>query len=231
MFFSSIFLMLPISEFVWRLIPFLGYLQFPWRLLSLTLLSTTVLAAVLSEKHRWLGIVLSISVFVCGQQFIKPFFWEKKEDMYYYDYLFTTSTLHENMPRWFNEENISKFKSRLTSDSGLVTFRELEWKTNKHVYEINVPRKTNIWEHTAYFPGWEIYIDGKKAEVKYDRPDNQGIIGVEAPAGRHEVVTKFTERTSARIIGDLMSVFSLVLVFGGLRLLKKKEKKRPKNKK
>jgi uncharacterized membrane protein YfhO len=110
--------------------------------------------------------------------------------------------------------NISEFKSRLTSDSGLVVFNELMWKTNKHIYQVDVPEKTNIWEHTAYFPGWEAYIDGQRVAIKYDRPDNQGIIGLEVPAGKHQIEIKFTERTPARISGDLMSLLSFgVIIF------------------
>ncbi|PIS09374.1 hypothetical protein COT75_01710 [Candidatus Beckwithbacteria bacterium CG10_big_fil_rev_8_21_14_0_10_34_10] len=220
-FLSGVFLMLPFSLFIWRLIPLLGYLQFPWRFLGVVMLGVAVLAVVVSEKYKGIGIILAFVSLVYCQPFTKPFLWEKKQDMYYYDFLFTTSTQHEHTPRWFSEHNISEFKSRLTSDSGLVVFKELLWKTNSHIYEVDVPKATNIWEHTAYFPGWQVFIDGKRAEIKYDRPDNQGLIGVRVPAGKHKIVVKFTERTPARIIGNLITVMSLVLVLGIIKLFSK----------
>ena len=204
--------MLSNSLFIWKLIPILGYLQFPWRFLGVVMFGISLLAVVMTGKYKWVGIVLAIVAFIYCQQFTKPFLWEKKQDMFYYDFLFTTSTRHEHMPRWFSEHNISEFRSRLTSDSGLVVFKELLWKTNKHVYEVNVPSKTNIWEHTAYFPGWQIFIDDKRAKIKHDNPDHQGIIGVEVPAGKHEIVTRFTEKTPARIIGNTISFLSLAII-------------------
>jgi len=231
LFIFSVFLMLPQSLFIWKAIPLLGYLQFPWRFLTVVIFSASVLVLVVGQKYKWLAIILSGAVFIYCQQLAKPFLWEKKQDMVYYDFLFTTSTRHEHMPRWFNEMNISEFKPRLTSDSGLVTFRELLWKTNKHVYEVNVPETTNIWEHTAYFPGWQAFINGARVKIKYDHPDHQGIMGFEVPAGKHEIVTKFTERTLARIIGDSISLFSLILGLGMMKLTKPWRKSEDKRKK
>lgn len=221
-FWLAVFLMLPSSLFFWRLTPFLGFLQFPWRLLGVVMFSASFLATFLTEKQKILGLLLTIACFVYSQQFVKPFFWEKKPDINYYDFLFTTSTRHENKPIWFSEENINKFKSKFTSDSGLVTFKELVWKTGKHIYEINTSEATYIWEHTAYFPGWQVFVDGQKAEIKYDDKNYPGIIGFKVPTGRHQVITKFTETTPGRIIGDLVSILTLFLILRVVKFFPKK---------
>jgi hypothetical protein len=212
LFIFSVFLMLPQSLFIWKLIPLLGYLQFPWRFLALTMVASSILAGVVSEKYQWLGVILALGAFIYAQQFTRPFLWEQKQDMVYYDFLFTTSTRHEHMPRWFNESNINEFKPRLTSDSGLVKFKEILWKTGRHIYEVDVPETTNVWEHTAYFPGWEVFLDGQRKEIKYNHQEYPGLIGVEVPAGQHQIVTKFTEKTAPRLMGDLLSLGSLILL-------------------
>lgn len=208
----AVFLMLPISLFFWKIIPVLGYFQFPWRFLSLTMFSSSVLAVFLSEKQKTLGILLAVFCFGYSQQFVKPFFWEKKSDMTYYDFLFTTSTKHENMPIWFSEENIDKFKSRFTSNTGLVTFKELSWKTGKHVYEVNAAEPAYIWEHTAYFPGWQVLIDGKETSIDYSDKKYPGLIKYQVPKGQHKIEVKFKENIPTRITGDLLSLISLFLI-------------------
>ena len=208
----SVFLMLPISKFFWKLIPFLGYLQFPWRFLSLIMFGIALLTVVLAERYKILSLFLILICFIYAQQFTKPFLWQKKSDMFYYDFLFTTSVRHENRPLTFNEENISKFKSKFTSDSDLVKFHEIAWKTGKHIYEVDSPTPTNIWEHTAYFPGWKAFIDGKKAKILYNHKGYDGIIGLKIPRGCHQIRIRLTEDTPARIIGDCLSLFSLTLI-------------------
>jgi len=165
----------------------------------------------LTEKIKLIGITLAILSFLYAQQFVKPFNWQKKEDIDYYDFLFTTSVKHENQPIWFSEDNIHKFKSRFLSQSGLAKINELSWKTNRHEYEISVPQKTRIWEHTAYFPGWEAYIDGNKTEIEFGDKTYPGLINFKIPSGKHMVVTKFTNNTKARLIGNIISLVSLAL--------------------
>jgi len=207
-FWTVIFFMLPVSKLFWQIIPFIGYLQFPWRLLGLSIFLTSILAAIISNKHALLGVLLALISVIYAQQFTKPFLWDKKPDMDYYDFLFTTSTRHENMPRWFEENKTDQFKNRFISDSGLVGFREIKWLSGKHQYEIDVPRATTIWEHTAYFPGWQIFIDQKKTEIRYDNSLYPGLVGFNVVAGKHQILTKFAENTPARIIGDFLTIAS-----------------------
>lgn len=223
-FWLAVFLMLPISLVLWKLTPFLGYLQFPWRFLSLTMFAASFLAALAAEKQKILGTGLMVLCLIYAQQMVKPFFWEKKSDMTYYDFLFTTSTMHENMPRWYTEENLNRFKSRFSSDTGLVKFNELSWKTNEHVYEIQAEEPSYIWEQTAYFPGWQAYINGEKAEIKYDHKDYPGLISLKVSKGKHLIKLRFTENTLARIIGDCLSVLALFLVLVKLKFMVRKDK-------
>jgi len=226
-FWLGIFLMLPASLFLWKILPLIGYLQFPWRLLALTLFFSAVLAAFLAEKVKWLSVFFSLACFVYIQPFTKPFLWEKKQDMYYYDFLFTTSVRHENKPIWFQESNIDKFKERFLSEPDKVTFKQLEWKTNKHVYEIDVPKPSYIWEQTAYFPGWKVFLDNKEIKINYDDEKFPGIIGFEVPQGKFLVKTVFTQDTWPRKIGNGLTIFGLVLLLLSPRLMifiKRKQK-------
>lgn len=220
-FWLTVFLMLPTSLIFWKIIPFLGYLQFPWRFLSLTMFASSFLAVILVEKKKFLGLLFALVCFVYSQQFVKPFFWEKKPDINYYDFLFTTSTRHENKPIWFSEENINKFKSKFTSDSGLVTFKELVWKTGKHIYEINTSEATYIWEHTAYFPGWQVFVDGQKEKIDYSNKKFPGVIKYRVPKGKHIVKVVFKE-TKIRILSDCLSLLSLLISVFFVKQLSKK---------
>jgi len=222
-FWLAVFLMLPISSFFWPFIPFLGYLQFPWRFLSLAILSASFLAVVLADKNKILAVVLAGLSLIYAQRLNKPFFWEKKNDMVYYDFLFTTSTRHENRPIWFNEENINNFRSRFNFKSGAVTIKELLWKTNEHIYQVEASEPTVVWEQTAYFPGWQAFIDGRRAPILFKEKDYPGVIGIQVPQGRHQVVTKFTQKTPIRIIGNSLTCLAFVLSLAMVKFLRKND--------
>lgn len=219
-FWLSIILMLPLSSPIWRLIPFIGYIQFPWRFLSLSIFFSSLLAVAFTNKHKFIGLILMFLCLLNTYQFTKPFSWEKKSDYYYYDYLFTTSTRHENNPIWFSEENINTFKQRFTS-TGLVIFKEISWLTGKHTYEIDASQAATIWEHTAYFPGWQAYIDNKAVKIKYNNREFPGLISFDVPKGKHLIVTRFTEKTPGRIIGDLLTSCALITTIFLLYKIKK----------
>jgi len=68
-----------------------------------------------------------------------------------------------------------------------------------------------VFERTAYFPGWEVAVDGRPAPVIYEDADYPGLLGYRLSAGTHQVVSRFTDHTPARLWGDRISLLSLNL--------------------
>jgi uncharacterized membrane protein len=209
-FWFAVFLMLPLSQFVWRLFPYLGYLQFPWRLLSLATVAAAFLGAIVATRKKILGIVILVICLIYNQQFTKPFAWAIKPDMEYYDFLFTTTVWHEYNPKWFKESNIDNFTDRFIGESELTDIKEIEWKTGRHRYEIDSSQASDIIEHTAYFPGWQATVDGQPTTINYNNQQYPGLISLKIPSGHHLIETRFTEKTTARIIGDSLSAIALL---------------------
>lgn len=206
-FFFACFFMLEASTVLWQSIPFLNYVQFPWRLLFLTTLASAFIIGFLLNqvKKPVFGFVLIGGVVILTLPMTKPQYKFHYENYMYYEFLFTSSTKGENMPIWFENDNIEKLKQRFISDSGLVEFKEIEWKTSRHLYEINSLQEDAVVEQTAYFPGWKVFIDGKQTEIDYQQKDYPGLISFKIPSGKHLVKTVFTEDTWARKIGDIIS--------------------------
>jgi len=116
-----------------------------------------------------------------------------------------------NTPRWFDEnKNIKLTPGHFFDLRGISSFVELAWDTQKHLYQIDAPDDTEVLERTSYFPGWQVTVDGRKTEIDYQKTEYPGIITFKVPAGKHLIETKFTENTPARILGDSVSLVSLV---------------------
>lgn len=211
-FFGGVLLMNQVSLPLWRSVPVLHYIQFPWRLLLFLPLPLALGVAWLTRYHRFLGIVIALGAFGYALTLAKPQSMFHFDDFYYREFPFDTSVLSENMPRWFQLNKNLNLTTKVFDIQGVASFRELEWKTQKHRYEIDGPRETLIIERTAYFPGWEVKVDGKPVKIDYEREDYPGLISFSVPSGRHSVESRFTEHTPARILGDSISLGSLAIL-------------------
>ena len=212
LFIASTFFLTPASIPIWKLFPLVNYVQFPWRLLTFTTLASAGLAAFLAKLKPKLSILLVIASLIYITVLVKPHGWFDHDDHFYFEFPFNTSIMSANTPIWFNENhNIFLNIGHMNDLKGISTFKEISWKTQKHVYTINAPRDTEVLERTMYFPGWEVKIDGIKTNIDYQKPDYPGLITFKVPAGKHTIITRFTENTPARKLGDGLSLVSLFI--------------------
>ena len=65
--------------------------------------------------------------------------------------------------------------------------------------------------YTHYFPGWRATVDGLPVEIQPDPPN--GLIGLDLPAGEHQVQLQFGA-TPVRRVSAALSVVGLALVVG-----------------
>ena len=202
----------------WKLIPFLHYIQFPWRLLIFSILASAFFAGWLTKRFPFLGLGLSLGAVIYIIVIAQPkgrFNWD---DFFYHAFPFNSSVLGENMPKWFYQEKNLQLSGKIFDLGGISSIREISWKTQYHEYEIRTPNEVTIAERTAYFPGWETYIDGERVEIDYQLPEYPGMISFVVPEGKHKVETIFTENTPARRWGDAISIISIIVL--GIILLK-----------
>lgn len=207
-----LFLTLPISGFIYRWLPFLNFIQFPWRLLLFITLASVWLGAFVVHHRPKLGIFFALSAVIYGLLIAKPqggFNWP---DHYYYLFPFTSTVGQEAMPVWFDEAKNSRLFDSGDKVVGTANFNLSLWQTQTHVYQVTVDKDTVVFEKTAYFPGWELAVDGKPSAIIYDNKDYPGLIGYQLTAGTHNIETRFTEHTPARRLGDIISLISLSLL-------------------
>jgi hypothetical protein len=208
----SVFLMLPVSEFFWLSLTFLKKIQFPWRILFLPSLSLAVLGAfVLSSINKPKMVAgIGLIVLVYGLWFARPGSVNQHDKYFYLQFPFTSSTQHENLPEGFDMNKVHEHKERLFSLGGEARFTEEIWKSNLHQYQIETTSDVTIVEHLAYFPGWEVYVNGQVAEVDSTNPEFPGVVTYKVSAGSHQVVTKWDENTTVRKVSDIVSLVAWV---------------------
>lgn len=184
-----VFLMLEVSLPLWRFFPWLAYLQYPWRLLSLVVLTTSFLAGwlVWKLKKRWLTLALLVAVLLGSWRYSRPVIYPARDNGFYLnnpDWTQGTATLGNSFQTiWANHDQPAEQKT--------------EFQENNHLrFNIN------------YYPGWQVLVNGQKQPLEIE---TDGAFSVAAVKEKDQVLVEFNE-TPLRLFSDGLSLISFLLV-------------------
>lgn len=213
-----------ISFPLWQWIPFGNYIQFPWRLLwfgHIGLLFIVLIWLREIKMSRWL---LGAIIALCLIEALSIAKVSERTNRSAEEWLRageTTSTMNENTPKTFHMNQAYQLKDSLFGDTLIWTATNSAqvsisyWDGTRRMYQITTPNDTVVVERTANFLGWETRVDGIQVVYETNDPWQAGLISYIIPAGTHQVVTRFTQNTSARRLGNGLSVIGVLLTVGG----------------
>lgn len=145
----SMYLMLDISQPIWTKITFMQFFQFPWRFLSLVILTSSFLAGgvVFFWRSKPVLILLCFLAILLGFSYAKAPYYLNRDDNYYV----SRSNFIDGTNSPGNAFNTIWFNSSLK-------------KTDLFTETIGQSTIVNI----AYFPGWQVFVGGKKVKTEVD---------------------------------------------------------------
>lgn len=211
-----LFLMMPISKPIWDNLTTLQKFQFPWRFLTVAVFTTALLGGlVLSTVPKKIKLITCYLLLITSVWFNKDYWHAKdylleKETFFTSTYKSTTDT-GESSPIWSVRFMEKEPKARIEVINGKAGIQELKRTSTYHAYGINTSQKVRIRENTLFFPGWEVFVDGKKVNIEFQDPANRGLLTFLVEQGQHQIEVKFRE-TKLRFIADSMSVATLAIV-------------------
>lgn len=208
----SIFIMLEISLPVWQKLTIIKKFQFPWRWLILSVTASGALAALLAHRLKFsskLGFLLT------GMLVTQTFwYWQPKgflpqtETELINSYIGTTDT-GESTPLWavrFQEK--PAFWGLSVVSGAPIDYQIFRRESELHEYTVTTTVDSQISDNTLYFPGWTVYVDGKKTPITYADPNWRGEITFKVPTGTHHIRVVF-ENTKLRRFANTVSLISL----------------------
>lgn len=208
----SIFLVLPVSSFIWNINVFSTLVQFPFRILSVTLVSCVFLAAFVLEKTKSYKIFASVLFLTItlysSTNFIKPESYQNYPDTFYSTNLDTTTVQNEYMPKWVGDTKLSYPEKKIEVINGDSNIENEIIRPNSISFTYEATRESSLKVNTVYFPGWRASVNGKETNINYQK---DGLINLNLPSGRSEVVVKFGE-TNVRLFADFISLTSLLII-------------------
>lgn len=224
-FIFTFYLMLNVSLPIWKIIPFMSYFQFPWRLLSLEIIFASFLAGSifsLNIKNKFINLLFAIFlifiVFIFGVGYAKPAYYMYRDDSYYFartNFMDGTNSPGNVFNTIYLKSIPDKKKERaefLKGDGKIVLVSS---KSGQCIFAINAYKNSEIIMNLAYYPGWEVYVNNKREEIMQT---TDGRFTFSIPTGENLVKIIFRDtptRQAAAFISLVSSVTLLALFIKG----------------
>lgn len=227
------FLIIPWSDFLWKLIPILSIAQFSYRLLLLVVISISVLSGYLvfyvkQKKIVFLLITITIlyTILNWGNRATIP----EIGDSYLIKNVPYASLNYEAMaimasPKWLKEDSLwekSVPKTHIGIVNGSGEIRTLKRNQTSHLYIIFANSPVKVLENTLFFPGWQVQIDNKTIYPDYLSQQYLGKILFDAPSGIHIININYSDVPLYRA-GKASSASGYIIIIALLIYLNRKK--------
>lgn len=207
------FLLQDFSLPLWKIIPFMSYFQYPWRLLSLIILVASAMAGLIGSlkiNKYWSMMLVFLALFFYGK-YCRPVVYQPRDDNYYLsnpEWSKGTATLANSFnTKWFAVKPAQETNAKLKVLTGKAKIKEISVGPTKQVFQIETETAADFKTHIAYFPGWKVMANNREKPIGF----NEGVIGFQLDKGSHLVEIKFTD-TPIRSLANKISALSLLLL-------------------
>lgn len=211
---AAIFLMLPISNFLWSKILLLQNFQFPWRFLAIPVVTTSILGGYfikqVSNGYKLVSIaVIVFLLLLFSIPMMHARAYEQKDESFFTGIYSSTTDTGESSPIWSIRFMGQRFDKPMNVIAGSAEIATENRFVTLHSYTVAAQGRTRLLENTLYFPGWRITVDGKPVVVQFQEPKYRGLMTFFVPDGTHEVVVSYHE-SKMRILGDILSIGGVI---------------------
>lgn len=217
---ASIFGTLEISKPFWNIFPYTAYIQYPWRLLSVSMLFIGVFCGIgvglVKKQLLRYGLAICIVVLTIVSsaklfrtQYTIPAdlsYLASKESIRYRISKISDEYLPEDIVKPMNSTEIPSTLIKLTSDAPIIVN---ESKITNFSITVNTAVSQSVTIQKAYFPGWEYKINGLNANPVIIH----GLPVFRLSTGRYTIEGDFTN-TRVRSQANIISILFVVLLGG-----------------
>lgn len=215
LFLVSVFLATSFSSFVWDIVGS-SFVQFPYRFLSIVLVTISFFAAFISyilfSKVKAVAFAIVILLLVLFSfRYITEVKYSDYPDEYYSTNEATTTIHDEYMPIWVKEKPSSRPESKVEVISGDATIKNISELSNKIEFETVVNSDSVVRVNTLYYPGWRVFVEGDQREINYD--NEYGVIEFELKQYDDRVYLSFQDDLMRMISNTISIVAALLLIY------------------
>lgn len=211
-------LMFPISSVLWKILPKLQFMQFPWRWLLCLSLIFTIFVVVGIERWWWRAALcgLSLLVIVAVWHRVQAPWWDNAADL---------REMQDNLDTGAGYEGTDEYTpvgadpSAIDKDAREVTIagpakgaiHVQRWDAESKAFTAEVSAPDQLALRLFPYPAWRVEVNGKVVQTAASEGSGQMLIPVEA--GMNRVQITFV-RTWDRTVGGWISAITALSVAG-----------------
>ena len=223
-------LMLPLTLIFWRYLPELRFVQLPWRWLLCLNVAFTLFVTM--GCRRWLtrfmicAAMLGVLAIVWHR--VQPPWWDTAADIQeMHDFIEDGDGYEgtdEYVPAGVDPYELKKDAPQVATVSGdPAVIRIDRWGAQSKVFSANVARLEKLRIRLLNYPAWRVEVNGR--EITAGTQPVTGEILIPVDTGSNRVRLTFVQ-TEDRLIGDLVSAGTLLLVIAWSLYLRRQEQVR-----
>jgi 6-pyruvoyl-tetrahydropterin synthase related domain len=227
---AATLLMLPITLIFWRYLPELRFVQLPWRWLLCLNVAFTLFVTM--GCRRWLtrfmicAAMLGVVAIVWHR--VQPPWWDTAADVQeLHDFIEDGDGYEgtdEYVPAGVDPYELKKDAAQVATVSGDPAVIHIDrWGAQSKVFSANVARPEKLRIRLLNYPAWRVQLNGR--EITAGAQAVTGEILIPVDTGSNRVRLTFVQ-TEDRLIGDLVSAGTLLLVIAWSLYLRRQEQVR-----
>jgi len=211
------------SSFIWAKLPFLWYMQFPWRFLAISIFLLCLLAGYFiyqSGKYKYiLGMAVIIIAILTNISFFVPKDWLNITDRDKFSGVSwqkqMTISIFDYLPKSASLPPINEAPAIPEIMDGKAKVLEYKKGSDFQYGVINVEEDASIRLPLFDFPGMVVRVDGKKIE-HYNNDCRghdfcYGLISFKLPKGEYKIEVELTD-TPVRRLGNYITLISIIIL-------------------
>ncbi len=212
----SFFFMTEISRPIWDSgFNLIRQFQFPWRFLSLVVFASSLLGftffqiPAFRQKATLIGLIFFV-VFSVSFYFKAQEGYDRVKESTYWDFALNTTYYGETDIIWSDGLQKKYPKNPVDFIAGDGKIQDYVRKSNTREYTVLANSDSTIVDHTHYFPGWRVFVDGAKTQIEFQDQNYRGQLTFKVPKGSHSVIAVFQE-SKTRLLSDVLSLVGLFI--------------------
>jgi 6-pyruvoyl-tetrahydropterin synthase-like protein len=218
---ASSMLMLSITNALWRILPKLEYMQFPWRWMLCLGIPFTLLIVI--GIRRWavrVAIYMAmLGVLAFAWHHFQPPWWDNAGDLREMQDNMATGEGYEGVdeyaPVGADPSSVSKDARRVTVDGPAhAAIHVSRWTPQFKLFTADMSAPDNLSLRLFNYPAWRVNVNGRQVQPGAREGTGQMLVPVEA--GANQVQISFIH-TWDRTAGGWISVVALVLTLVSLK--------------
>lgn len=212
--FACSLLMFPVTAFLWRALPKMQFMQFPWRWLLCLSMIFSLLVTFAMQRWWWRGLVCvaSILVVLTAWNRIQPPWWDNAADLREMQDNMATRAGYEGTdeytPLGADPAAIDKDARNVTVDGPAhAAIRIYRWDAESKLFTAEVSAPDQLALRLFRYPAWQTEVNGKQVETSTKPDTGQMLVPVEAGANRVQITFV---RTWDRTAGGWISLLTAI---------------------